>query len=314
MLAATAAALAALSWVQALAQDYPTKPIRLIVARPPGGASDIIARVIMAKLTDRWGQQIVIDNRPGGNGILATNIVARARADGYTLLMADDAHPINPILARDLQYDLTRDFQSVSLVAQHIHVIVVNPAVPANTLQELVALAKPAPGKYRYSSAGVGSAQHLAALGFAIAANIELVHIPYKEGAINGVMSGEVSVFAPSLASVIGHIEAGRVRALTVTSDKRASLLPNLPTVKELRIPFEFYSWGAVLAPAGTPRAVVMKLQTEITSIVKSPEIQEKLGARMNLIGSTPETLSALIAADSARWAKVLKEIGAAAQ
>jgi len=308
-LAATAAVLATVG-LAAQAQDFPSRTIRIVVARPPGGASDQIARAVAAGLTEKWGQPVVVDNQPGANGVIASGIVARAAKDGYTWLLADDAHPVNPHLQASIPYDSFKDFVPISLLASQSMLMVVNPSIPARTLQEFVALAKAAPGKYTYASMGVGSAQHLVALGIANAAGIDMLHVPFKSGSILGVIQGDVSVVVPSLSSVLPQVEAGKLRPLAITSSKRANALPDVPTVRESGIPFEYFAWEGIIVPAGTPAPVVAKIQAALIDVVNSSAVQKQLGDKMTLIGSTQDEFARLIAADYARWGKALKESG----
>ena len=296
------------------AQDYPARPVRLIVATVPGGGTDAIARILGTKLTDLLGQQFVIDNRGGAGGIIGTELVARAPADGYTLLMGFIASlAMNPALART-PYDTNSDFTPVSLVASAQYVLTLHPSVPARSLKELVAYAKAHPGKINYASAGNGTPVHLAAELFRSVAGVNLTHIPYKGGgpAAAAVLSGESQLIFGSVTATMPQIKAGRLVALAVTGAARLPAAPELATISELGYPgFEVTSWYGVLGPARMASHVIEKLNAAILNALRAPEVREQM-ARQGLepLGSTPAQFGAHLKRETAKWARVVKEAG----
>lgn len=266
--------------VSAADMSYPVKPIRFVVPFPPGGGTDTLARVIGQRLTAELGQQIVIDNRGGAGGLLGTEIVARAAPDGYTLLLGTaSTHGSNPSLYKKLPYDPVADFSPVILMAVVPNILVVNPSVTARSVKDLITLAKQKPGFLNYASVGVGSSQHLTSEIFKNQAKVDIVHVPYKGTALalNDLLSGQVQMMFTNLITSIPHVKANRLRALAVTSLKRASILPDLPAVAEFLPGFSVTSWYGLLAPARTPRGVVEKLNREVSTVLKKAEIQERL-------------------------------------
>lgn len=295
--------------------DYPSRPIRIVVPWAAGGGADIITRSIGQKLNENWGQQIVVDNRPGAATILGTEIVAKAIPDGYTLLLGTSPLTINASLYKKLPYDTLRDFSSVMLMASAPHILVATPALPANTVKELIALAKTRPGGINYASGGSGSAAHLAAEMFKTAAGINMVHIPFKgaaPGAV-GVMSGEGDIMFNSLPALFALAKGGKLKVLAVAAPKRSSHLPNIPTVAESGfVGFEASEWYAILAPAGTSKAVIGKLHGELARILMQPDMQEKLNtAAFERISSSPAQLDGFLRTEIARWEKAVKASGA---
>ena len=300
----------------AWAQAYPVKPIRLVVPFPPGGATDILARAVAQKLTDAWGQSVIVDNRPGAGGNIGSELVAKAAPDGYTLELGTvGTHAINASLYSKMPYDHVRDFAPVILVAGVPNVLVVNPGLPVNSVQELIAYAKANPGKLNFASSGSGTSIHLAGELFKVMAGVQMTHVPYKGSspALQDLLGGQVQLMFDNLPPSLPHIKAGKLRALGVTSATRAPALPDVPTIAESGLPgFEASSWFGVLAPAGTPPAIIAKLNAEIAKWLDTPEAKEKmltLGA--NAAGGTPEDFAKHIAAETAKWAKVVKESGA---
>ncbi len=297
---------------------YPDKPIRLIIPQATSGSTDTLARMVGLKLADALGQQVVADNRPGANGIIGTEIVAKAQADGYTLLAGGTAPlAINPSLYRNIPYDSIRDFAPVVNIAYSTSVLVVHPSVKATTLNELIALAKSRPGEVRYASAGIGSSPHLSAELFRLSAGVNVVHVPYK-GSTPGVIatvSGETSLMFTGIASVVAHIKSNRLRVLSVNGPKRSAALPEVPTASEAGLPgFEVDFWIGYLTRAGTPRAAIERLNSEVNKILREPAIRE----RMIVLGTEPvggsvAEFDALIKADLAKWTKVVRaaKIGA---
>ena len=309
-------ALLALVATAASAQTYPTKPIRLVVPFPPGGATDILARDVAQKLTEAWGQQVIVDNRPGAGGNIGSELVAKSAPDGYTLEMGTvGTHAINASLYAKMPYDHVKDFVPVILVAGVPNVLVVNPAVPANSVAELIAYAKANPGKLNLASSGNGTSIHLSGELFKFMAGVQMTHVPYKGSApaLQDLIGGQVQLMFDNLPPSLPQIKAGKLRALAVTSLARAPALPDVPTMAEAGLPgYEASSWFGVLAPAGTPPAIVTKLNAEIARWLATPEAKEKLSKQgANAAGGTPEDFAKHIAAETAKWAKVVKDSGA---
>jgi len=319
----TAVAVAALlfspgAWAQSVAANYPNKVVRFICPFPPGGANDLLARLFAQKMTDAYGQQVIVDNRGGAGGIIGAEAGAKAPADGYTITMANlSMLAINPFLYSKLPYDVVRDFAPVIELAQSVNLLLVHPSVPATTLKELIDLAKAKPGGYNYATPGIGTPAHLATELMASMAGIKLVHVPYKGSgaAIPAVIAGESQIFIEPVATSIAHARAGRMRALAVTSAQRAAVTPELPTMVEAGLPgYEFTSWYGIIAPAATPRAVVMRLNETINRILNQSDIKENLNSQAMLtIGGPPEAFAAKIKTEMARWGKVVKDTGAKA-
>ena len=289
---------------------YPTKPIRLIVPFPPGGSVDPIARMIGQKLTERWGQQVIVDNRPGHNGIIGTEILAKSPPDGYTLIhLGASTHAVNAVLLRNLPYDSVKDFAPVATVQRSNYVLVVHPALPAGSLEELIALARSRPGELNYASSGNGNLNHLAAELFNMMTGVKTHHVPYKGGgpALADVMRGEVHMHFSVVISALPHIRSKRLKPIAIGGEKRFALLPEVPTFDEAGLRgFDLRPWQGMLAPAGTPRPIIEQLSTEIGRIVSTPEFGEKLLALgMEPLVSTPAQFAALLAADMAKAAKV---------
>jgi len=313
---AGAAAIAGTAPAAAQAQAYPTKPIRLVVPFPPGGATDILARDVAQKLGEAWGQSAVVDNRPGAGGNIGSELVARAAPDGYTLEMGTvGTHAINASLYAKMPYDHVKDFAPVILVAGVPNVLVVNPALPVNSVQELIAYAKANPGKLNFASSGNGTSIHLSGELFKVMADVQMTHVPYKGSApaLQDLLGGQVQLMFDNLPPSLPQIKAGKLRALGVTAATRSPALPDVPTIAESGLPgFESSSWFGVLAPAGTPPAVIAKLNAEIATWLASPDAKQKLLAiGANAAGGTPDDFAKHIAAETAKWAKVVKESGA---
>ena len=300
----------------AYAQDYPNKPVRMVVPFPPGGTTDILARAVGQKLSESWGQQVVIDNRPGAGGNIGTDIVAKSPADGYTLLMGTvGTHSITASLYGKLPFDPIKDFAPVTLVASVPNVLVVNSTVDSRSVKELIALAKSKPGQLAFASSGNGTSIHLAGELFKSMTGTAMLHIPYKGSApaIAELLGGQTNMMFDNLPSAMPHIKSGRLRALAVTSVRRSPALPDIPTIAETGISgYEASSWFGVLAPAGTPKDVVAKIQGDIAKALNAPEIKERLsGQGAEPVGNTPEQFAEHIKAESAKWAKVVKDSGA---
>ena len=293
--------------------QFPDRPVKVVAPSTPGDAPDIIARALADKLGAALGQPVVVENRPGAGGVVGSEFVAKAPADGYTLIMGNaGSHGINAALYPKLPYDPVRDFAPVALVATSPNVMVVNPSVPATTIAEFIAYAKANPGKLNYASGGNGSSAHLSAELFKQMAGIEMMHIPYKGAspAIADVIAGNAQVFIGNLPPVLPQIKAGKLRALGVTTLARSAELPDVPTISEAGLPgYETVAWFGVFAPAATPRAVVMRLNGEINRIVATPEFRETL-SRLGTVPApgTPESYSTRIAADVAKWKRVVAD------
>lgn len=302
-----------------LAQPYPGKPIRFIVAQAAGSTSDILARIIGQKLNEALGQPVVVDIRPGAGGAIGTEMAAKAAPDGYTLLMGNfSTHAVNPSLYSKLPYDPVSDFAPVTLLAAYSHVLVAHPSLPARSVRELVRLAKSVPGQLNYGSAGNGSAQHLAGELFKIMAGVQIVHVPYKGGspAMTAVMGGEVALMFPTTPLALPHIKAGKVRALAVTSAKRAQAAPDLPTIAEAGLPgYEMSGWLGVLAPAGTPRVIVTRLNTALIAILNLADTKTSLANHgLEVSFGKPEQFGERIRSEIAKWSRLAKEAGIRAE
>lgn len=306
------AALAAAPVAGAQAQAYPSKAIRVIVPFPPGGSTDFLARIVGQKLTAAWGQQVVIDNRPGAGGTVGAAEAARATPDGYTLLMGAVHHTIATSAYAKLPYDFQKDFAPVTTVAIVPNILVVNPAVPATTVKELIAHAKANPGKLTYGSAGMGTAHHLIGESFNAQAGVDILHVPYKGGspAVADLIGGQVTLMYDTVSSCLPHIKSGKLRAIGVSTAKRSAALPDVPTIAEAALPgFEVTTWFGFLAPAKTPPEIVTRLNTEIVKILNMPDVRERLlAAGSEPVGNTPEQMTAQIAKETAEFAKIVKQ------
>lgn len=296
----------------ASAQDkYPARAVRVVVPFAPGGGADISARTISQKLTERLGQQFVVDNRPGAGGNVGTELVSKAPPDGYTLIVVSSSYGANPSLYK-LAYDPISGFEPITLVSQQPFIVVVHPSVPAMTLKELIALAKARPGALNYASSGAGGIVHLGTELFKSMAGVHIVHIPYKGGntAHNDLIAGFVQVYFGTILSTLPVVRIGKVRALAVTTAMRNQALPDVPTVSEAGVPgYAFSGWYAVLAPAKTPRPIVTLLNREIIGLLKAPDVKDRLAAEgSTVVASTPEQLTAYLKQDIAKWQKVVKQ------
>jgi tripartite-type tricarboxylate transporter receptor subunit TctC len=308
--------LAALAPSLAFAQAaYPSKPVRLVVPFPAGGTTDILARAAAQKLSEAWGQQVIVDNRPGAAGNIGAELVARSVPDGYTLLMGTvGTHAINPSLYAKMPYDHVKDFAPVILVAGVPNVLVVNPGLPVNSVAELIAYAKANPGKLNFASSGSGTSIHLSGELFKTMTGVQMTHVPYRGSApaLTDLMGGQVQLMFDNLPSSLAFIKAGRLRALGVTSAGRAAALPDTPPVADTVPGFEASSWFGILAPAGTPRDVVTKVNAETAKWLASPDAKERLAAQgANAAGGSPDDFAKHIQPETANWAKVVKESGA---
>jgi tripartite-type tricarboxylate transporter receptor subunit TctC len=290
---------------------YPSRPIRLVVPVPPGGSSDAAARIISQKMSDAWGQQMLVDNRTGAAEIIGTDIVAKASPDGYTLVFVSLRHSVNPSLLK-LPYDTERDFDPVSMTAAVGNVLVVNPKSPVKSIKDLVAAAKQKPGELTFASSGIGGAPHLIGEFFALQTGVRMTHVPYKGGgpAIADLVGGNVAMSFASMTSSLAFIKAGRLRPLAVSSKERSRLLPDVPTMSEAGGPNIIVpDWQGILAPRGTPKAVVDRLYTEVARILRQPDVQERFSILgMDVIASSPAEFRKAISSEIARWAKVVKD------
>jgi tripartite-type tricarboxylate transporter receptor subunit TctC len=301
------------SFAFAQAQTWPSKqPIKFIVVYPPGGASDVTARLIATKLSESIGQSVNVENKPGANGIIATEFVAKSAPDGYTLLMANlGPNAINPVIYKKLPYDAIKDFSAITLTTIVPQFIVVSPSLPIYTVNDLISYAKANPGKVTFASAGNGASNHLSGELFNAMAGIKMQHIPYKGDApgLVDVMAGQVNVALPTAIAAAPHVRSGKLRALAVTSTKRLPSFPDVPTVSETLPGFEAVSWGGVMVPAGTPQPIINRLNTEILNILKMPDIAEKLnGLGAEIVGSTPQQFDAYVKSEIAKWGKVARD------
>jgi tripartite-type tricarboxylate transporter receptor subunit TctC len=299
----------------AAAQGYPSKPIRIVVAFAPGGGNDILSRVLAQKLTEAWGQQVLVENRPGASGILGTSAVANAEPDGHTLLMGfDGTLVINPLIFSKLPYDTFRDFAPITKVTDAPLIIVAHPNTPANSVGELISLAKARPGELNFASPGTGTTPHMAGELFKSLTNINIVHVSYKGGgqAVVDVLSGQVPLFFVAIPTVQAYVKQGRLKAIAVTTARRSSTLPDVPTVAESGVPgFNVAAWFGLAAPKSTPRPVVVRLQTEVARILTLADVKERLATLgLEPVGNTPEEFTAQIKADMETWSKVVATAG----
>ena len=315
---ATAALFLALT-APVAAQDYPTKPIRMIIPFPPGGGSDVTARVVAAALSERLGRQVIVDNRAGAGGVIGSELAAHAPKDGYTLLMVSLAHTVNPWLY-DLngRYDPIKSFTPVAIIAASPVVLVVNPNVPVKTVEELVALAKKQPGKLQYASAGIGSVTHLAGELFKLTAKIDMLHVPFKGAgpATIDVVGGHTSLMFGGLLATVPHIRSGKLRPLGVGSLKRNSILPDVPSINEAGVlGYEAVNWFGLVVPVGTPPAIVERLHREVTAVQNSLEVQKQFDADgATIVRMSPAEFGDYMIADMNKWERVVHEGGIKAQ
>ena len=298
----------------AQAADYPERPVRVIVTFPAGGGTDIVARMIFQKVAERAGGSFVIDNRGGAGGTIGTELAARAPADGYTIVVVSGSHTINPALYRKLAYDAARDFAPISMLVSGPGVLVVHPSLPARSVKELIAVAKSRPGELLYASPGNGTPPHLAAELFKSMAGVTIVHVPYKGNAqaMMDLIAGQESLSFPTGPSAMPHVQAKRLRALGVTTAKRAAGLPDIPTIAESGLPgYDASAWYGVLAPVGTPPAIIAKLQSEIHIALRSPDMVDKLSAQgLEPAPNNADDFARFIAAELAKWNKVITAAG----
>ncbi len=318
LLLASCAAFCAGSPAGYAAERFPSRPVRFIVPYPPGGITDILARVISQHLTARWGEQVIVDNRAGASGNIGTEIAARATPDGHTILFGNSStHAINPSLFSKLAFDPIRDFEAVTLVANVTNALLVNPSFSARSVQDIVALAKAKPGQLTFASNSTGSSNHLAGELFKTIAGIDMIHVPYKSAVAAGVdlIGGRVTMMFDNLPTAVPHVKAGRLRALATTGAKRSPSLPDVPTMIESGFQgFVLTPWWGVFAPARTPREIIAKLNAEIVRGYSAPEVKERItGYGAEVATSTPEELDRFNREQIAKWAKVVRFSGARA-
>lgn len=296
------------------AETYPTRPIRLVIPYAPGGATDITARTLAPVLYESMGQQVVVDNRSGGASIPGTDMVAKAAPDGYTLLITSSSHGVLPSLFSKLPFNAQKDFTSVSLIAVLPFVLAVHPSLPARSVGELITLTKAKPGSLNYASSGNGSATHMAMELFKYIAKINIVQVPYKGGgpAVVAIVSGETSIMFTIVSTALQHFRGGRLIPLGVSTSKRISVLPDVPTITEAGVPdYVNYEWQGIFAPAGTPKRLVDRLHEEIIKALANPGVRERIiGSGADVVGSTPQELDAHIKAEIAKWSAVAKANG----
>lgn len=294
---------------------FPERPVRFVVPYAPGGSVDTVARTIAHRLGEVWGYNVVVDNRPGGGANIGTEIVARAPADGYTLLLGTTANTVNVHLMENMAHNFVRDFAPISLLDTFYNVLVISPATPAKNLRELIDLARSRPGKMTYASSGIGSSNHFSGELFNLLAKLDIVHVPYKAApmALTDTLSGRVDLYFPGIVSSLPHIQSGKLRALGVTGPRRSLTAPQIPTIAEAGLPgYELTPWHGLLAPAGTPGPVVVRIHKEVTATLAIPEIRNRLIAAGidNIVGSNPAELAAFIRTETEKYGKLVKAAG----
>jgi len=296
------------------AQNFPSKPVRIVVPSSPGGGADTTARLLAQRLSDVFGQQVIVDNRPGAGNIIGTELVAKAAPDGYTLLLAINNHAINASLYRKLPYDPIQDFAPISLLITAPHILVVHPSLPVKSIQDLIRLARAKPGEINYASAGNGTSAHFAAELFKLNAKVQMTHIPYKSlsGAVTDVVSGAVQVMFPSPLTALGQMKAGRLKGLAVTTARRSQTMPELPTIQESGVAgYEFSTWYGLLAPRATPDAQITRLNQAVVQILRSKDMQARVtGDGGDPVGSSPDAYGAFLKVEFEKYAKLVKQIG----
>ena len=311
---ACALAVAAVLPAQARAQTYPSKQITIVVPASPGGAIDLAARLIGQKLTEAWGQPVVIDNRAGATGIIGTDLVAKSPPDGHMLVLVASSHAINPSMVKKLPFDTLKSFEPVALTHVVPLVLIVSPQLPVKSVAELIAYGKAHPGQLSFASSGNGGAPHFSGELFKSMAGIDMQHIPYKGSTLAhpDLMGGRVSLMFDTLTAVSAQVKSGKLRALAVTTPKRLAALPDVPTVAESGLPgYETSTWGGLLAPAGTPAATVALLNAEVDRILALPDVRQRFeNAGMEPAGGTPQQFAAFIASETTKWAKVAAQAG----
>jgi tripartite-type tricarboxylate transporter receptor subunit TctC len=308
------ALLAGVATVGHAAETYPVRPVRFVVPLPPGGAGDIVARTVAAKLSELWGQQVVIDNRGGANTIIGTELVAKAKPDGYTwLLGVQGSLAINPVTYRNLPYDALKDFEPVTQLTRYGYVLIVPPALPVKNVREFIALAKRRPGDISYGTSGTGGSNHLAGELFRLMAGVTMTSVPYKGSgpALTALLSGEITSMFDTLITSVPLVKANRVRALGVTLQQRSPSLPGIPTISEAGLPgYRFDAWQSIVVPAGTSRTIVDKIHSDVVKVLGLPDVRERLvdqGAN-ELVGSSPDEFGKMIRGDIERYRKLIRD------
>jgi tripartite-type tricarboxylate transporter receptor subunit TctC len=312
---ACAAFVALIAAASATAQTYPSKPIRWIVGYTPGGTADMLARAVGQKLAESWGQQVIVENRPGGGTNIGTEVAAKAAPDGYTLFMPTVANAINPTLYPKLNFDILRDFIHITDFAKVPGIVVVHPSVPARNIKELIAVAKAHPDALRHGSTGIGSPHHLAGEIFKSMAGVKMVHVPYRGAspALTDVIAGHIEVYFGAMVSTLPHVKSGRVRALGVTTLKRVAAVPDIPTISEQGLKgFETGSWFGMSVPTGTSKDIVNRLHKESLRIIALPEVRDRMAAEgADFVGDTPEQFTAFIRSEIDKWGRAVRASGA---
>lgn len=294
---------------------FPERPVRFVVPYAPGGSVDTVARTVAHRIGEVWGYNVVVDNRPGGGANIGTEIVARAPADGYTLLLGTTANTVNVHLMENMAHNFIRDFAPISLLDTFYNVLVVSPAIPTKSLRELIDLARSRPGKMTYASSGIGSSNHFSGELFNLLAKVDIVHVPYKAApmALTDTLSGRVDLYFPGIVSSLPHIQTGKLRALGVTGPRRSLTAPQIPTIAEAGLPgYELTPWHGLLAPAGTPGPVVARIHKEVTAALSMPEIRNRLIAAGidNIVGSNPAELAKFIRTETEKYGRLVKAAG----
>jgi tripartite-type tricarboxylate transporter receptor subunit TctC len=301
----------------AAAQDYPTRPVRLIIPFPPGGSNDVVGRLIATHLGERLGKQVVVDNRSGAGGVIGTEVVAKASADGYTVGIISMAHAVNPWLYK-LAYDPIKDFAPVGLLARGANVLVVHPSLPVNSVKDLVVLAKQKPGDLQYASAGIGSFQHLGGELFKLMAGVDILHVPFKGGgpAMVDIVGGHTKVMFSSMVQTVPQIRAGKLRALGTGGLERSPVLPDIPTIAEAGVPaYEAVNWWGIVAPAATPRAIIDRVNRELEAVQKSPEVLKQFANEgADAVSMKPAEFGTFMVSEMNKWEKVVKQGGIKAE
>jgi tripartite-type tricarboxylate transporter receptor subunit TctC len=300
----------------AAAQNYPAKTVRMVVGYPPGGPTDVLARIVSQKLTQTWGQQVIVDNRPGASGMIGAEFTARAAPDGYTLLMVPVTYAVTPSLFAKMTYDVEKDLSPVAQVAAAPFILVVHPTLPVKTVKDLIALDRRSPGQINFASASTGGMPHLAGELFNSMTGTKLVHIPYKGAApaTTDLLSGQVTLMFNNMLSAMPQVKAGRLRAVAVTSSKRSAAAPELPTIAETVPGYEASGWYGAFAPAATSKELIGRLNAEMNRIMKMPDVTQRLaGDGVEAVGTTPEQFGAYLKQEVAKWGKVVKASGAKA-
>lgn len=298
----------------AAGSPFPEKSVRMVVPLAPGGGSDIVGRIVASALAEQWGQQVVVDNRPGAGGTIGNGIVAKSDPDGYTVLVSSSTMAIGPALYKNLSSDIQRDFAAVTLIAEQPSIIAVNAKVPAKSLTELIALFKANPGKYAFGSAGNGTASHLANELFKLSAKVDVLHVPYKSAglATTGLLSGDIQFMVTNMATALPQVRAGRLNGVAVTSAKRVAPAPDMPTADEAGLAgFEYTTWYGMLAPAGTPKAVVARLHDDLSGLARQKAVQDRFSAQgLEVLVTSPQDFSKYLASEVSRWQQVVNAAG----